>query len=226
MDTIIKRTIDRICRNAEIKISVNPLKGEFHSDYITNDKDYMTLGYSAYLSISMTQQGKGMPPSVSLTNKGLSKLVRKMKVLRRDLQGDSIFYKDKTDTLRLYSGAVDKFQQTIFGLGYTSKDQLRFIPSVMYDENERTYESVAMFIQSPENMVSLSIDEFESMIDLLSKIDIYVYGQMLVNYYASTRESIGNTHKRKFIGSQSEHTSSATSRGVKAIDDLFKSPGR
>ena len=64
-------------------------------------------------------------------------------------------------------------------------------PTVVVDINDgKSYEGVQLSINRDEIYAELTLDEFEAMVHILEKIDLFVYSQELLNFYYGIKTKV------------------------------------
>lgn len=180
----ITRTILRY-PNLALKIQVK-LKEETiatHNEFTIGDKKYINLNFNGYVTLELVKQNDqsfDMTKSFLIGMGNLGSVVKTMKKVLKNIYEQNIFALQNNKVI-VYEDMAKKYteQVTIPRIGQA----IMIKPSVIYDENETSYEGVHIFINKVENVIPLSIEEFENLVYTLEKIDIFEYSQSLVNYY-------------------------------------------
>ena len=76
---------------------------------------------------------------------------------------------------------VEKHTVRLFNIGPNQRMVIK--PAIIYDENEISYEGVVLYINKTANYVELPIDAFEALYYTLKETNIFVYSQLMINYY-------------------------------------------
>lgn len=168
----------------KLNVKIKNDNGTFHNEFAYGDKKYININVSSYLTLEIpkTEDNKEFDPSksfmIGLGNIG--NVVKRMKKVLNNIYKEDIFA-IQNNKIIAYDDMVKKYteQINIPRLGQA----LLIRPSVIYDENETTYEGVNIYINKSYNVVSLSIDEFENFVYILENIDLMSYSQLIVNYY-------------------------------------------
>lgn len=67
-------------------------------------------------------------------------------------------------------------------------------PAVIVDKDNVEYEGAALSINTSENVGGLVLDELTAIRDILSKIDLFLYSQSLLNFYYIYRKKVEADH--------------------------------
>jgi len=187
----ISRVILQPVKNFNLKINVklyqekNNKLESYHKKFEFNKVKYLTLNPSVYLSLDINNKEEEWDKSrsIMITQRNIYQLIKNFKTMLTNLYGDEIFAMNSKGEIVIYPDMVDKYTLKIYNLGLNQRMILK--PSIIYDENEVSYEGVIMYINNSDNFIELPIDAFESLFYTLSKVDIYTYSQQLLNYYVS-----------------------------------------
>lgn len=165
------------------------------------NKKYVRLDPSVYLTMDIRKENIEYDRSSSvLIGRGNLHIYRKsFKQMLDNIYNEAIFA-NKGNTIISYQDMVDRFTEKIVIPKLNSVTLLR--PAVVYDENEVSYEGVNIFINKNENMASLFIDEFETLVDILMSVDLVLYSQSLINYCVSVYDDITTISQPKQIENQ------------------------
>ena len=147
-----------------------------------------------------------------------------------------IFVKAFDDMLKiLYDETNDPFYQEHGHLKtYTPEEnQIVFVdsvgddnvfelrPAVITDKDNVEYEGAALSINTSTNTGGLVLDELEAIRDILSKIDLFLYSQSLLNFYYLYKKKVESEHV--VVKNQETRT---TKKKLFSIQDLEESNKR
>jgi len=216
----------------KLNVKIKNENSTFHNEFSFGDKKYINININSYLTLEVpkTTENQDYDPSKSfLIGLGnIGNVVKKLKNVLNNIYKENIFAIQNNNVIA-YEDMVKKYteQITIPRLGQA----LLIKPAVIYDENETSYEGVNIYVNNSNNIISLSIDEYENFVYVLEHIDLFSYSQMLLNYfivYASNKDKINNfnmrkiTYRNKTIDWNIENTGKVTSNYRKEeADDLF-----
>lgn len=167
-----------------LHVVINDDQRSAHNEFTFADKTYTKLDPFTFLTLEIIKQDGVYDPSTSiLIGQGTINIFEKAfnKVLN-NIYTQEIFA-NKGEEIIAYQDMVNKYTEKI--VVPRSNTGVIVKPAVIYDENEVSYEGVSIYINKLDNVASLSINEFESLVYTLSKVDIFTYSQMLLNYYIS-----------------------------------------
>ena len=158
--------------------------GGSFSEFTFDNKTSSRIDPGVYLTLDIKKTDSEYDPSLSVViGKGTLHMFKKSCKRLLDSIYEQHIFANKGNTVVAYQDMVEKYSETITVPRTNSAVLLK--PAVVYDENEVSYEGVNVYINKLENMASLFIDEYESLVNILLDIDLFVYSQLLVNYYVS-----------------------------------------
>ena len=202
-----------------------------HREFDFNDNLYTSLNYSTFLTwdILSNNNTSDMSQSIMITERNIFSVISTLNSMVKKLYKHDIYaYED--DRLIIYEDEAKKHTlvSKLYGSGV-----IMFKPTIVYDENETSYEGVALYINNTGNIVELPIEALESLTYTMTHIDFFTYSQALVNYYMSYYGINVNNPMSKGVDDKpntkridwSEPASSTTTanfrRGVDEMDKLF-----
>lgn len=175
-------------KNIRLRIhmyTTNETKGKvepFYRKFDFNGSDYMTLDIKSYFTLECLNGEWSQDKSMYIDNKGLPHLKRCMKLMLKNLYEEAdMFSVTEYNTPVISSESIKKYTIPIYNLGYNQRLVLQ--PVVVYDENEVAYEGVSILFNKTVNYSDLTIDEFESLVDIVSDLNLFTYSQQLANFY-------------------------------------------
>ena len=170
-------------KNLTIRIHVKLVDTNFnfHNEFSYGNKTYLKLDPSVYLTLEMSKGEEGFvqDKTILLTQMNINQVIMSMKKVLKNIYNEKIFAMRGNEII-VYEDMSKKYTEKL--MIPNSNQALMIKPSVIYDENETSYEGVHMFINKLENIIELSIDEFESVIYTLSQVNLFEYSQLLINY--------------------------------------------
>ena len=187
----ISRIIIQPVKNLILKIHVRLYQNKdgklenYHNEFTFNNKKFVTLNPSVFLSLAIIdKEDWDKSKSIMINQRNIYQIIKNFRILLKNIYRDEIFAMDSKGKNIIYSDMADKYTQKIYNLGMINQ-RLIIKPSIVFDENDVSYEGVIMYINNSENFVELPIDAFESLYYTLEKMDIFAYSQQLLNYYVS-----------------------------------------
>ena len=171
--------------NLRIQVKLKKDDGKtFHNEFKFADKTYLKLDPIVYLILELDKVNDEYNPdrSILIGQGNIHLYIKKMKKIIKDIYNENIFAIKKNEII-LYSDMSKKFTQIIQVPGTTQG--LAIVPAVVYDENEVSYEGVNLYFNKTENVIGLSIDEFEALAYTIEHIDLFTYSQTLINYISN-----------------------------------------
>ena len=122
---------------------------------------------------------------VVMTMKNQHRVVKAFRKMLRVLYQEDIFFMDG-NTIKRY-----ELQEDWIVRCNTGKDIFVMAPTVVVDINDgKSYEGVQLSINRDEIYAELTLDEFEAMVHILEKIDLFVYSQELLNFYYGIKTKV------------------------------------
>lgn len=155
----------------------------FHNVFtMNNKKSYLTLDLQSFLTLEIKDRNREWSPdlSVLLDQKNIYQVIRGFKKILNAIYNGNIFAQSKTGKIIIYKDEVEKHTERIYNIG--THQRLVVTPAIIHDEGVE-YEGVVLFINKTENYAELTIDAFESLYYALKQTNLFVYSQVLVNYY-------------------------------------------
>lgn len=185
----ITRTILNVQRNLVLKLHVkliseeNGEKHSFHNEYEYQGATYIRIDSMPFMTLDIIDKESvwSKDKSIMITPNNIVHIVRAMERLLDAIYGDEIFAVNAKDQVVIYKDKADEYTQRLFNIGMNQRLLIR--PAKIYDHNEVEMEGVILIINTPDNVVELSIDAFESLVYNLKKIDMFTYSQLLLNYF-------------------------------------------
>ena len=123
---------------------------------------------------------------IIMTSKNQHAILSGMKKMIKIIYDTDIYYL-LDGKLKMYS-LEDKHVVKIFNAG--NNNNIILMPSVVIDNDGKEYEGIRVMINKTMYSVDLSIDEFEALYFNLDRIDMFVYSQILLNYFITYMQKI------------------------------------
>lgn len=181
-------------------------KGQFEPFYRKfefNGSEFMTIEIRSYFTLECTMGDWEQEKSIYLDTKGLPHIKREFKHMLSNFYNKPMFEVTKQDTPTISDEAVKEYTIPIYNLGYNQRMVIK--PAVVYDENETAFEGVTILFNKSTNYVDLTIDEFESLVDVIKDLNLFVYSQLLANFFISY---INSDNGKKELSSINKHIES------------------
>lgn len=155
----------------------------YYNEFKYNNKIYSRLEPGVFLTLEMNKDKGSFAPdkNILITQVNINSVLNAFKTVQESIYEQKIFGK-RDNEIFAYEDMVKKY--TVKIVLPRSNYAMIIKPSVVYDENEISYEGVRLFLNKIENIINLTIDEFETVIHTLSQIDLFQYSQLLLNYIA------------------------------------------
>jgi hypothetical protein len=202
----ITRTILQPVRNLHLKIHVKMVnekdgrKENFHNLFtMDNGNSILNLDLQSFLTIELKDGQWAKDKSVLLDQKNIHQVKKAFKKVLDGIYNGGIFAMNKSNKIIMYAEEREKFTQRVYNIG--THQRMVVQPAIIADESEGTeYEGVILYLNRTEHYIELPIDAFESLYYTLKEINMFVYSQVLVNYYISTIQNQKVEIKQNVIG--------------------------
>jgi hypothetical protein len=160
-------------------------KENFHNVFVSDDKKgYLTLDLQSFLTLEIKDGDWAPDKSILIDQKNIYQIIKGFEKSLDAIYNGGIFAVNKRNETIMYKDMAEKHTNRIYNLGMNQR--LIIQPAVIFDENETTYEGAILYINKMDNYVELPIDAFEALYHTLKETNMFVYSQLLVNYYMSS----------------------------------------
>ena len=122
--------------------------------------------------------------NIYITQRNIATVKEELQYFYKNMMdnGESIFRYGR-DGYIVAMGNIEKYKHTI---PLSPTQIIRLSPTTIYGSNGRPIPGVAMEINLEENLVELSMDEFESVKNLFQQIQLHQEGMLLLQTYMIT----------------------------------------
>lgn len=152
-----------------------------HKEFDYNDKVYASINYVSFITLEniANPEMNDLSKSIMITEKNIFSVITMLNAIINRLYKHDI-YAYENEKLIIYDDEIKKHTivTRLYGGG-----SLMVRPTIVYDENDMSYEGVTLFINNTMNGIDLPIDALESLRYYISKIDFFLYSQALINYH-------------------------------------------
>ena len=188
----ITRVVIQPSRNLRLRLHVKLLqeregrKENFHSlfEKPSGDGEILTLDAQSFLTLEIVDRGEwNAKKSLLIDQRNIYQVIKGFEKCLKALYNEKIFDKRQNGEIFAYREAVEKNTIPLYYLGGNNRMVLR--PTVVYDMNEVSYEGVAIHINTKEYVAELAIDAFEALYYALKQANLFVYSQLMLNYFVS-----------------------------------------
>lgn len=162
----------------------NETYGGFHSEYTFGRNTYTRIEPGVYLTLDIKKpEGQFDRTSSVIIARGNLHIYKKaFKRMLNNIYEQNIFA-NKGNSVVIYQDMAEKYSERVMIPRLNSGMIMK--AAVVFDENDVSYEGVNIYLNKTENMTSLFIDEFEELTNIILDIDLFVYSQLLLNYFVS-----------------------------------------
>jgi len=185
----ISRLLAQPVRNLLLRIHVKLVsekegrKENFHNIFTIEGNSFLKLDLQSFLTLELKKGEWSKDKVIIIDQRNLYQIIKGFEKCLDGIYNGGVFAVTKNNKIVIYSDMVEKHTVRIFNIGGNQRLVLK--PAIIYDDSDVSYEGVILYINKTENFVELPIDAFESLYHTLTKIDMFVYSQMLLNYYVA-----------------------------------------
>lgn len=165
---------------------------DFHTLVIyDNDRSYknmksmesINLSFKSYLSLEEANSTNwSSKAKIQINEYNIHRIVKKLKKVKKwfkSKKNEELFYLENGILQLNKEMALEKKFKKIINCGFDII--IKIIPAVINDKESR-YEGILVFINNEEKYFELTIDELDTLIYKLKKINLYEAGLMMCNY--------------------------------------------
>ena len=204
-----------------LKLHVNLKNGKYHF-HNNFSPSILDININSFLTLEVpATKENAMTKSFMIGNGNIGTVVKTMKQVLNSIYDEPKMFFKEDNKLFVNKDIACKH------IGFVSiprlNQALQIIPNVIIDEDETYYEGVHIFVNKGTNIISLAIDEFESLVYILEKSDITALSQLLLNYYISFITDDTLKASKPYSGTTSIFLNKTTSnfRPVEEDSDIF-----
>ena len=185
-------------KNLELRLHVNMFskdKKYYHNEYTYDDKTYIKLTPYTFLTLDMYIEDLDFKDTnIFISQSSLVQVKNGFKRMLDNIYRQKIFAMRNNEVIT-YPDMVKKYTEVIKLVDISKAIVIE--PSVVYDENEVSYEGVTIYLNRKDVFTQLPISESESLVYARDKVDLFIYSQLLINYFKSKENNSNNvsTHK-------------------------------
>lgn len=171
--------------------TINGVKQDFNNIFDYGENTYLKMDYLTFLTLELvdgTEWDKSK--NLVITSKNLFQIQQGLKTMINSLRNGDIYKarkkvnSDNSSYMELFIYTEDVKNNTlVIKLLGDSNNRLGLQPCIVTDECECQYEGVRLLINKQINSVEITLEELEAIYYTLSKVDLFLYGQSLINYY-------------------------------------------
>lgn len=190
----ISRVIIQPVRDLQLRIHVKLLNEKdgrvenFHNVFEYGNNKYGKVDLQSFLTLDYSGGDKSnwQSKSIMINQKNIFQVITGFEKMRKAILDDDVFAVNAKGESVIYKKEnAEKSVQRIYNLG--NNNRLVISPAIIFDEEaNKTYEGVILYINKTENYVELPIDAFEALYYALKQVNLFVYSQLLVNYYLAS----------------------------------------
>lgn len=185
----ISRLIYQPTKDLSLKLHVKLVKENsgrkenFHNIFEVEGNKYLRLDLQSFLTVELTDGEWSRDKTIVLDQRNIIHFIKGLEKCVNNIYNGGIFAQNKEGDIIIYSDMAEKCTVRIYNLGMNQKVVLK--PSIVYDENEVSYEGALLYLNKSSNVVQLTIDSLESFLYNLKQVNLFVYSQLLLNYFVS-----------------------------------------
>lgn len=186
-------------QNIVIKMNV-PLQKEnyrgetqrFHNEYVNDDnKKYITIEMDPFITIEMKDKGPwDKKKSIIVTDDNIQTLVRGFEQIIENMINGGVFARTASGQSVAYGDKIK--ENTVILNNMLGTQYVMLQPGIYYDEQDdgMSYECCLMYFNRKDLFIPLTVDVLASVYHKLKQIDIFMYSQMMLNYYIMSKDKV------------------------------------
>lgn len=176
------------CKTTKI---VNGVKQDFNNIFDYGENTYLKMDHLTFLTLEINDDGPwGKSKNLVITSRNLYQVQQALKTMINTLRSGEVYKARKKVNsdgssymeLFIYTEDVKNNSMVIRLLG-DSNNRLGLQPCIITDECECQHEGVRILINKQSNAVEVTLEELEALYYNIAKVDLFMYGQTMVNYY-------------------------------------------
>lgn len=185
----ISRLLIQPVKNLMLRIHVKLVhekdgrKENFHNIFTIDENSFLKLDVQSFLTLELKDGEWAKDKSIIIDQKNIYQVVKGFERCLEAIYHGGVFAITKDGKTVIYQDMVEKHTQRIYNLGGNQRIVLK--PAIIYDETEVSYEGVILYINKTDNFVEFPIDAFEALYYTLKNVNLFVYSQLLINYFVS-----------------------------------------
>lgn len=212
-----------IGRKLVIKINVS-LIGDNNSPFVNqyarpdgSTQKSIVLNPNAFLTFEYKEGTWTRDKSILVNELNLVKVVKGFRKMHNNIYNGGIFAQDKNGKVVIYQDRARECTEAI-RLG---TQHMLLVPAIIEDDSGLTYEGIILYINNMSNYVELPIDYFEGIVRKLEKIDMFVYSQLLLNFYMNFDRNACSDSEVKMIPKKKEKITPPKTGSLVKNEGLF-----
>lgn len=178
-----------LCPTEKLKIQLNVglVDGNGQPNYCGlyrgEGNSYLSISPKPYISIRYTEKGRpwSRRDGIMINQRNIYKLKLQMGHFYKTLltHEEEIYQYDGNGYI-ISMNDTEPYQETIYlGMGQV----MRLTPTTLYDEKNKPFPGVFLYVNQMENEAELSIEEFESILELFRTVNLRQEGMALLQAY-------------------------------------------
>lgn len=176
------------CKTTKI---VNGVKHDFNNIFDYGENTYLKMDHLIFLTLEISDEGPwDKSKNLVITSRNLYQVQQALRTMVNTLRNGDIYKARKKMNndgssymeLFIYTEDVKNNSMVIKLLG-DSNNRLGIQPCIIVDECETQHEGVRLLINKQINAVDITLEELEALYYNIAKVDLFMYGQSLINYY-------------------------------------------
>jgi len=159
----------------------------FHQLFSFADKKYLKLDLQSFFTLEIKDKVWDKSKSIMIDQRNITQITKGLEESVDRILNGNIFALDKSHRTICFAEEARQNIVTIQTIG--SNQFIQIVPALIYDENDITYEGVVFYLNNSNNYVELPFEIFESLVHTIKESNLFVYSQLLLNYYISALEN-------------------------------------
>jgi hypothetical protein len=186
ISSILMNPTDKFRIQLSVGLTSNDNKSCFNIFSNPNGASYASINPIISVVLRYQEEGKKWERTnqISVNQNNICWLRLGMTDFYKKFQREDLFIYDDLNYIKELNSTTQDMELINLGKGQI----LKFEPAIIYDNNDKPLPGVMLKINVDANAVDLSIDEFESMMDLFERINVREEGLILLQTYLTMQQ--------------------------------------
>lgn len=180
----------------KVQICIGLMDGNGQPSYCNifqgEEASYLHISPKPYVAIRYVDKGRPWShrDNITITQRNIHAMKTQLPHFYQNLlQHEEAIYQYDGNGYIIAMHDATPYEETIYlGMGQV----LRLSPTTLYDEKNKPFPGIFLYINQLENEVELSMEEYESFQELFVSLQIHQEGMLLLNTYLTLCERGGN----------------------------------
>ena len=174
---------------------INGIVKNFHNFFAYGDSTYLSLDQFVYMTIEIKQEltAWSKNQTIMITSRNIHQLLQGLKLMIGICKGNANIYYYTTqsngeDKITVRDNVIKEHNIQLRLLG-DDMPRILLHPSAKEDNYGTYHEAIRLYLNRTTIFTDITLDEAESLYYNLSKVDFFMYGMSMIQYYVSSIES-------------------------------------